>query len=286
MISFFPYAAQLSSTAVPLLSVALCACGGSSSRTEVDASPSEDAGSNSETAIISAYYGLDQLPVGVGVICGPAAVGEDGMPVTFSVRLSDSTVSPEAFAVETATGEVVTPVCATLQPANEPLEQRTVLLAGPFGTPDAQPRAVEVVGQLEDVSGNSLRDLSTDTITPLEAGPSVLLAERFDPNTAGLSGECPAGTEQVVQLTWDGGVTGPNGAALGDEQRTSVSVTLSNDQQLSPVALADDDPDNIVLVCLDTTTVARSVTVQAGQFHDPGDDPNLETSVAVVPGVP
>jgi hypothetical protein len=208
------------------------------------------------------------------------------MPITFSVQLDGDTVSPEAFAVETATGERVTPRCATLRPATERLERRTVLLAGPFGTPEAPPRAVEVVGPLEAVGEGSLRGLRTEQITPLEAGPSLLLAERFDPGTPGLTGECPRGTSQVVQLTFEGGVTGPDGAALGEPQRTAVVITLENGTTVNPAALADDDPDNFVLACLDTTSPATSVTVRAGHFHDPGDDANPDTQAAVVAGGP
>ena len=31
----------------------------------------------------------------------------------------------------------------------------------------------------------------------------------------GIVGECPAATLQVVQITWEGGVSGPMGSALG-----------------------------------------------------------------------
>lgn len=206
------------------------------------------------------------------------------MPVVFSVRLNANTVSADVFAVETASGEVVTPLCATLGPALEPLERRTVLLAGPFGTPDAQPRAVQVVGALEDVQGNSLQGLRSERVTLLEAGPSLVLAERFDVDAPGLAGECPEGSEQVVQLTWEGGVSGPQGADLGESQRAGVRVTLDSGEQVTPVALADDDPDNHVHACLDVVSPARSVTVDAGLFHDPGDDPNPETSIDVVLG--
>ena len=214
------------------------------------------------------------------------SLGADGIPVIFSVRLDSDSVQPEAFVVETATGERVTPKCATLRPADEQLENRTVLLAGTFGTPEAQPQAVEVVGDLQDVQGRSLKGLRTEQITALEDGPSILLAERFAPDTPGLAGECPEGTKQVVQLTWEGGVTGLAGADLGEPQRTAVTVTLSDGSTVTPAALADDDPDNFVHACLDTATEATSVTVTAGYFHDPGDDANLDTKVDVVAGKP
>lgn len=231
--------------------------------------------------ILSAYHGLDALPARARVLCRTNISGEDGMPVIFSAQINLDSLSPSVFAVETATGELVTPVCATLRPAVEPLEIRTVLLAGPFGTAAAPPRAVEVVGDLEDVAGNSLRGLRTENISALADGPSLVLAERFAPDTEGLAGECPDQTEQAILLTWQGGVTGPDGADLAEAQRTAVTVTLENGDGVHPDLLADDDPDNHVIACLSETSPAVSVSVEAGFFHDPGDDANPATSIEV-----
>lgn len=257
--------------------------------TSAAASQPTSAASEAEPAarILSAYYGLDQMPTPVIRLCpGTRSIGADGMPVTFSVRIDSATVKPEAFAVTNAAGEVVTPKCATLRPADERLENRTVLLAGTFGTAEAQPTAVEIVGDLRDEGGRSLKGLRTPKITPLEDGPSLLLAERFAPDTPGLAGECPDGTQQVVQLTWEGGVTGPKSADLRDPQRAAVSVTLADGAVVHPIALADDDPDNFVHACLDTPTAATSVSVKAGYFHDPRDDANPDTKIGVVAGHP
>ena len=195
---------------------------------EPDSGASSSTPAGAEARILSAYHGLDELPAPVALICGTESIGEDGLPVVLSVQLDEDSVTPGSFAVETDAGEVVTPVCATLQPAVEPLELRTVLLAGPFGTSAAPPRAVEVVGPVLDVTGASVEGLRTEDITALEAGPSLVLGERFDPETHGLAGECPEGTLQVVQLTWEGGVSGPEGAALAEAQRTAVSITLDD----------------------------------------------------------
>lgn len=237
-----------------------------------------------QSKILSAYYGLDALPAATNVLCPIAVDGEDGMPVVFSVQIDGDSVMANAFQVETASGEMVTPVCATLRPAVEILEQRTVLLAGPFGTPTAPPLAVEVVGALEDVNGQSLQGERFTNITPLEAGPTLVLAERFEVDAPGLVGECPTATQQVLQITWQGGVSGPMGSRLGEPQRLGISVRLQDGQTVTPIALADDDPDNHVLVCLDAATAAASVTAAPGLFHDPGDDSNPETRIDVDPG--
>ena len=238
-----------------------------------------------EARILSAYHGLDQLPeraIGLAFICGQPVGGEDGMPVVFSVQVDGDTVSAEAFAVETSSGSTVAPVCATLRPAMESLERRTVLLIGPFGSADLPPLSVEVVGQLRDVQGNALAGLRTETITALAAGPSLVFAERFAPDAPGLEDECSEETAQAVLLTWEGGVTGPQGADLAEAQRTAMSVALENGDRVHPLSLGDDDPDNHVVACIAETSPAVSVSVAAGFFHDPGDDANPETRVDVI----
>jgi hypothetical protein len=105
-----------------------------------------------ELAILEVYYGLDQLPAAASLICGLPVAGLDGVPVTFSRQLDDTSLQLEDFVVRTDDGRPVTPDCATLRPANEALELRTILLVGSFGTPAAQPKAVEVVGTLRDLA--------------------------------------------------------------------------------------------------------------------------------------
>jgi hypothetical protein len=243
----------------------------------------EIAESEKEMRILSAYHGLDPLPPRATRLCGmPPAGGQDGMPVTFSVQINSASVSAAAFAVETTSGEIVTPLCATLRPALETLEKRTVLLIGAFSVDDSLPLSVEIVEQLEDVDGNSLVGLKIEKVTPLAFGPSLVLAERFAPNTLGLKGECPIDTAQAVQLTWEGGVSGPQGADLAEAQRTAISILLSDGNSVHPLILADDDPDNHVIACVAETSPAISVSVAAGFFHDPGDDANPDTRIGVI----
>ena len=240
-----------------------------------------DASQTQNSSILSAYHGLDQLPLVASVLCGFNVAGDDGMPVVFSTQLNVDSVDPESFLVTRSDGEVVVPNCATLHPADEPLELRTVLLTGDFGTFGETPLRVEVTGPLLTFDGESLLGLSTEDISPLEDGPRVVLAERFAPETNGLSGECPNGTTQVVQLTWEGGVTGPANAALGDDQRLGTWVLLEDGAMVNPLALVDDDPDNHVLACLAEDSPAQWVVVHAGLFHDPGDIANPATHAEV-----
>ena len=246
--------------------------------------PSDAHEGGTNLRILSVYHGLDPLPAqAITGLCGMAPVsGQDGMPVVFSAQINGDTLSPTAFAVEISSGERVTPLCVTLRPALEPLEQRTVLLIGPFSPEDSLPVSVEIVDRLEDVDGNSLVGLRSEEVTALASGPSLVLAERFAPNTSGLEGECPADTAQAIQLTWEGGVSGPAGADLEEAQRTAISILLDNGNIVHPIFLADDDPDNHVIACVAETSPALSVSVAAGFFHDPGDDANPETRIDVI----
>ena len=237
-------------------------------------------------SILSAYHGLDELPAVASLLCGFNVAGDDGMPIVFSTQLQIDSVVPESFLVMRSDGESVVPNCATLHPADEPLEQRTVLLTGDFGTFGETPLRVEVTGPLLTFDGESLLGVSTEDITPLEDGPRVVLAERFAPDTNGLAGECPDGTTQVVQLTWQGGVTGPANAALGEDQRLGTLVLLEDGTTVNPLTLVDDDPDNHVLACLSEDSPAQWVVVHEGLFHDPGDIANPATHAEVVDGSP
>ena len=199
--------------------------------------PSDAPEGGTDLRILSVYHGLDPLPAqAITGLCGMAPVsGQDGMPVVFSAQINGDTLSPTAFAVEISSGERVTPLCVTLRPALEPLEQRTVLLIGPFSPEDSLPVGIEIMERLEDVDGNSLVGLRSEEVTALASGPSLVLAERFAPNTSGLEGECPADTAQALQLTWEGGVTGPAGADLDEAQRTAISILLENGNRVHPI---------------------------------------------------
>ena len=75
---------------------------------------SETGNEEPQSKILSAYHGLDALPAGANVLCPIAVAGEDGMPVVFSVQIDRNSVMADAFQVETASGDMVTPICACL----------------------------------------------------------------------------------------------------------------------------------------------------------------------------
>ena len=261
-------------------------------------------GANNQRArLLSAFFGLDNaLPFGANSICLGAS-GQDGMPVVLSHTIDPETLQSEDFQIITRSGAVHTPFCVTLRPAQDPGELRTVLLIGEFGdSSEDPPVSVQVIDELlsdRTLSGNAglvdgegvlvnFRGAGADVI-PLDAGPSIVLAEVVPEieragKTRGTA--CPAGIQQVVRVTWAGGVRLPSGDELGDVERGLYRVTVKrgdgSSDEIVPVALADlGDRDNNHLLCLDTSDPAVSVSFPAGHLVDPNRDLNPDTHIAV-----
>lgn len=246
--------------------------------------------------LLSAYFGLDNaLPRGVVQYCRGGA-GLDGMPVILSQEIDPDTLQAEDFAVMTEGGVVSTPSCATLSPATDAGELRTVLLVGEFGDADSDPPArVEVVGDI--FTEDAVNFLGARiAVTPLSAGPSLVVAERIplaewrlDQGSGRSVGNgCPsAGTLQVIRVTWAGGISNAEGDEAGEVERALYRVTLrqvdGTETEVTPFALADlGDGDNNHLLCLDVRGEPLSAYFPEGYFYDPNDDTlNPETSIAV-----
>ena len=97
---------------------------------------------------------------------------------------------------------------------------------------------------------------------------------------------CPEGIQQVLRVTWTGGVRLPNGDDPGDVERRLYRVTVKRGDasvdEIVPAALADlEDRDNNHLLCLDTADPAVSVSFPAGHLVDPNRDLNPDTQVEV-----
>ncbi|MEO0743582.1 MAG: hypothetical protein AAF089_18525 [Bacteroidota bacterium] len=225
--------------------------------------------------LLNAFFGLDDaLPRGTRILCR-AAPGSDGMPVTFSRRVLS--VDADDFAVVTESGARKTPGCATVRPADAASESHTVLLIGDLGTVEDPPVRVEVVGDLPLEAGGQGRGLTVE-VTPLEAGPTLVLAIAYAAGT--IASDCPASTQQIVQVTWAGGVERSD-EAEEDAHRTMYRVRTA-DGEVTPAALGDlDDNDNYEHLCLDTVAGVREVSAQAGVLVDPRGDLNPATAVEV-----
>jgi hypothetical protein len=106
----------------------------------------QDAPATTDSDLVSAFFGLDDsLPMMAAAICMEAP-GRDGMPLVFRRAVDGSTLDASDFEVERASGVRSRPLCATLLPANEADELRTVLLIGDLADADDAPVAVSVVG--------------------------------------------------------------------------------------------------------------------------------------------
>ncbi len=232
--------------------------------------------------ILSAFFGLDNaLPATIAAIC-PAGPGKDGMPVVFSQRLLTVTPPIGAFRITTRSGAQRTPLCATLAPAIAPTERHTVLLVGDFGDePTDPPVRVDIVASLPVEGGADAQGLGVDVV-PLAAGPSLVLAMRHRPDQLPTSA-CPSpATRQILQITWNGGVSAPDGAAVGDRERARMHVTTASGEVV-PDALGDlGDNDNYLHLCLASDQAPTAVRIEAGTFVDPRGDLNGETRVAVI----
>jgi len=244
--------------------------------------------------LLSAFYGLDDnLPFRVHLVCLGGG-GRDGMPVILSHTIDDATLEAEDFRVMTRSGATRTPMCATLLPAIDAGETRTVLLIGDLGSAtEDPPLTVTVVGDLvsDGRSGGPVNFKGqTASVTPLHAGPSLVLAEIVPKGIWSVSGRgsaCPSESRQVVRVTWDGGVRRPDGEEAGARERELYRVTVQRPngslEEIQPDVLAElGDNDNNHLLCLDTTDPVLAVAFPAGYLVDPNQDRNQDTRVELI----
>lgn len=249
---------------------------------------------------VSAFYGLDNgLPRLAGRVACIGADGADGMPVVFSHEVDIATLEPGDFRVETASGAINPVTCLTLAPADDEGELRTALLVGQLGAVDDQPAFVEIVGDVLSLDRALNFKGARIGVTPLEDGPSIVLAEPIAEAhwALGRAGTrlpwgggdgCPTGVRQVVRVTWNGGVTKPGGGEADAAEARLYRVTVARPDgtraEVTPVALADlGDGDNNHELCLDIADPAVAVHFPAGYFTDPREDLNAATSAAVRP---
>lgn len=264
--------------------------------TETDVTATIDAQGRPAT-LLSAFFGLDDaLPRLADLSICDGAAGKDGMPVIFSHEIDVATMQAGDFRVTTSSGKTGKIQCVTLAPADDPGELRTALLVGHYGSIDDPPAKVEIVGNLLSIDRSvNFKGLSATPIA-LKEGPTLIMAEivpaerlaRGTPTELPFGGgsKCPVGTEQVVNVTWAGGVRKLGGDEADDivRQRYKVTVTLADGSEtgVTPFALADlVDGDNNHKLCLNVPGTPKSVFFPAGYLIDPRDDPNPDTSVQI-----
>ena len=243
-----------------------------------------------QDTLVSAFFGLDNALPSL-LLCNQQGSRLDGMPVNFKFPLDASSLSETDFEVLDSLGNIHTPICVSLAPANENGENRTVLLLGEFGTAITNPPVeVRVVGDLftiDALSGESacseiinLNGITTTNVIPLADGPSLFFAQRIDDNL----NECNSGI-QTIQVAWNGGVTPYiNGDNESDLFQYYVGYSDSTGGLIphKPISIADiDDNDNFHQLCFSTSDEIVKISMMANTVEDPNHDPNLYSEIVV-----
>ena len=242
-----------------------------------------------QDTIVSAFFGLDNvLP---GLLCNQPGSQLDGMPVNFKFPLDVSSLSETDFEVVDRLGNIHTPNCVSLAPANENGENRSVLLLGEFGTAVTNPPVeVRVTGDLfttDTISGESacseiinLNGITTTNIISLDDGPSLFFAQKIDGNL----NECNSGT-QTIQVAWNGGIT----PYVSDDTESDLFQYYVGYSESSgvliphvPISIADiNDNDNFHQLCFSTSDEIVKISMIANTVEDPNHDPNLYSEIDV-----
>lgn len=243
-----------------------------------------------EDTLVSAFFGLDNALPSL-FLCNQQAVLLDGMPVNFKFPLDASSLSKTDFEVLDSLGNIHTPICVSMAPANENGENRTVLLLGEFGTAVTNPPVeVRVVGDLfttDTLSGESacseiinLKGITTTNVIPLADGPSLFFAQRIDGNL----NECGSGT-QMIQVAWNGGVTPYiSGDSESDLFQYYVGYSYCSGDLIPhvPISVVDiNDNDNFHQLCFSTSDEIVKISMMAYKVEDPNQDPNLYSEIDV-----
>ena len=247
------------------LTIAGCSPGPTPPRTDLDDQPARMA---------SAFFGLDNA------IQALRYKGADGMPVTLSKRVADpDSLEPEMFTVISRSGKRVHPLRVTTRPADETSKRHSVLLIGEFGNePDDPPVKVKVTGQLILAGGDNAQGLSVD-VTPLNDGPSLVLAYAVSPEDI-PDDDVPPETKQVIVAIWNGGVTPMEGVSA-ENHRLGYSFETENGSTVQPIGVGDIGGDNYEYLYLDTEETALRVNIKSGLLMDPRGDVNPATSVEI-----
>ena len=243
-----------------------------------------------QDALVSGFFGLDNALPSL-LLCNQQGGLVDGMPVNFKFPLDASSLSETDFEVLDSLGNIHTPICVSLAPANENGENRTVLLLGEFGTPVTNPPVeIRIVGDLfttDTLSGESvcsaiinLNGVTTTNVIPLADGPSLFFAQRIDGNL----NECNSGT-QTIQVAWNGGIT----PYISDDIESDLFqyyVGYSDSSGVLiphvPISIADiNDNDNFHQLCFSTSDEIVKISMMANTVEDPNHDPNLYSEIDV-----
>jgi len=245
---------------------------------------------------LDAFFGLDDaLPI---FLCFQAIPGPlDGMPITFTHSLNPADVTPDKFRVITASGAKLMVGCATLAPAVDGNENKTVLLIGDLGNeqvdPIDPPRKVLVVGDLftaEDQPGGpqNLVGAELEVVSLFDfvryAYAEVIPEEKWGQSVpAGAPADAPI---WMVQTTWQGGITPINGDTTGETERQFQRIGMAQDDgtvtPVVPFAITDlGDNDNHHELWVAGSGVPLWVEMDSEIVQDPRGDPNAADRIFI-----
>ncbi|MEN9768366.1 MAG: hypothetical protein RLZZ32_2326 [Cyanobacteriota bacterium] len=235
---------------------------------------------------LSAFWGLDD---GIQIQGAPSATALDGMPITFSWLIDQTSIDPSDFKVILSDGTVTLPTAATLRPANESNETQTILLLGDFGDADLGviPVRVKLVGELIGAPPGSMRSevfprLVSPSIRNLSAGPYIVDAWRIP--SGFLANDANASTvgSTSIRIVWAGGITDyPTGAEVGDDVTRAYRLTYvyrGRNVTLAPLDLGDlNDGDNmhdLSFPAIPSGAKLKRISLPRRLVEDPNGDPN------------
>ena len=217
---------------------------------------------------------------------------EDRIVLVFGQELDPLTVDPRGFGVIRADGRRVRPKRALLAPADEGDENRSLTLLGNFGSEDAPPVAVHVIGGLHAETGEELAGLDAP-ISGLREPDRALVVERLEPS----SSRCPE-ARQVIRSYWTDALDSVGVGDLG-----AVELHLADGRVLAPVdfddqAQREEDQegdaglapgradDNVLDLCVDADEAVVHVRFGAGIFTDAGGRPTAAADLTLSATLP
>ncbi len=245
-----------------------------------------------KSPIVCAFFGLDNdLPPRANILVR-GAFRKDGMPLNFRDEIDENTLDASDFLVIDSEGTQHKPQGATLRPADEDGENRTVLLVGEFGDDGTNPPVeVRIVGNLQtrekrtEASASSyvmnLKGTSTKNVIPLGNGPKMFFAQILSGDLA----ERRSSTGQTVQVAWEGGITPVAEDVSEEDLYQFYTVYVDKDGELVPItpkSIADiNDNDNYHQLFVDSNDTVIKVAMPPGIVADPNGDPNTATEIEV-----
>ncbi len=249
-----------------------------------------------EAYLKSAFYGLDdEIPSLASLFSCNGVGGGDGMPVVFSLEVALESLQAGDFRVTLDDDSIGAIKCVTPAPASDQGELRTILLLGDLGSIYNQPFEVEIVGNILSLDGRRKFLGSNVRVTRLEQGPEIVhadivpevqweLGKQASIFPFGGGSGCPPSTQQVIRVTWTGGITKFGGGEVDQTEQSAYRILVEGDDgqlmRIEPFAMGDlGDGDNNHKLCLDTRSRPLGVEFPEGLVTDPREDFNPATSI-------